>query len=228
MILLGIGLFFIFVIKNPTEPHFGLLKATRIMPISLLALTAYFLQGHLQAGRMRKGIAILLVLAFPSLITDNIVASDISNPSTYVRVSDMETAEWIKENLPKEAVQAEPNYPGAENGKYPKYAYSFIPIFSERRTGIGEWKVSSVEHSKPHEVRERFHLIKRLFSAVDIHECILIIKKYGIEYIYVGKLEKTLYPEGVKKFYQNGNLFKKIYSSKNVDIIDCHQVIEKM
>jgi hypothetical protein len=204
MILLGIGLFFVFFIKNPTEPHFGLLKATRIIPISLFALAAYFLQGHLQTARIRKSIAILLVLAFPSLITDNIVASDISNPSTYVRVSDMEAAEWIKKNLPKGAIiQAEPNYPGTENGKYPKYAYSFIPIFAERRTAIGEWKVSSQEHSKTDQVAERFHSIKRMYSTRSVKECVEILNRYGISYIYVGELERRVYRDGIHKFENN-------------------------
>jgi hypothetical protein len=218
MILLGIGFFFAFFIKNPTEPHFGLLKATRIIPISLLMLAAYFLQGHLQAGRMRKGIAILLVLAFPSLITDNIVASDISNPSTYVRVPDMEAAEWIKENLPKAAIiQSEPNYPGAENGKFPKYAYSFIPIFAERRTAIGEWKASSQEHSKPDEVSERFHSIKRMYSTRSVKECVEILNRYGISYIYVGELERKLYRDGIDKFENKMN-FDLAYSKNGVSV----------
>jgi hypothetical protein len=228
-LLFAIGVFFIFFVINPTEPHFGLLKATRIIPICLLVFSAYYFEKIHGTQKLNRFIMILMLMGVPSLFTDNFIASDISNPSTYIRYSDMEAARWVRTNLPRTAIiQAEPNYPGSVDGYNPKYAYSLIPIFSERRTGIGEWKVSSVEHTKPDEVSERFHLIKRLFSGTDMHECILIIKKYGIEYMYVGKLEKTLYPEGVKKFYQNGNLFRKIYSSKSVDIIDCHQVIEKM
>ena len=218
VILLAISLFFVFFIKNPTEPHFGLLKAARIIPICLLILTAYFLRSHLRTAKIGKSILVLLILAFPSIITDNMVASDISNPSTYVRLSDMEAAKWMKKNLLKEAIiQAEPNYPGAENGQFPKYAYSFIPVFAERRTAIGEWKVSSQEHSKPDEVSERFHSIKKMYSNNSVNECIEILKRYGIFYVYVGELERRLYRDGITKFEDNMN-FNLIYSKGNVSV----------
>ena len=44
-ILLGISIFFIFFVSNPTEKYFGLLKATRIVPISLIPLAVLFLKG---------------------------------------------------------------------------------------------------------------------------------------------------------------------------------------
>jgi uncharacterized membrane protein len=130
----------------------------------------------------------------------------------------MEAAEWIKENLPKAAIiQSEPNYPGAENGKFPKYAYSFIPIFAERRTAIGEWKASSQEHSKPDEVSERFHSIKRMYSTRSVKECVEILNRYDISYIYVGELERKLYRDGIDKFENNMN-FDLAYSKNGVSV----------
>ena len=53
IILLCIGFFFTWFIINPVETLFGMLKATRIIPISLLALTAYFCQKGFQTQKIR-------------------------------------------------------------------------------------------------------------------------------------------------------------------------------
>jgi hypothetical protein len=218
ILLFGISIFFVFFITNPTEAHFGLLKATRIIPICLLVFSAYLFQSSFQAKKLSKIIVVLMLLGLPSLFTDNFIASDVSNPSTYVRYSDMEAASWMKKNLPRGAiVQAEPNYPGAENGKQPKYAYSFIPIFAERRTAIGEWKVSSQEHSKPNEVGERFHSVKKMLSRQDANESIKILERFKIQYVYVGELERRLYRNGIEKF-ENKADFDLVYSGDNVSI----------
>lgn len=223
VILLCIGLFFVFFVTSPTETHFGLLKATRIIPISLLALTAYFWQRSFQTRKIMIMTIILVLMAFPSFFTDNFIASDISNPSTFVRRSDMEAAKWIKKNLPLNAIiQAESNYPGIDNQYEPKYCYSFVPIFAERRTAMGEWKVSSQEHSTTGEVGKRFHSIKKMFSTTSLNECIEILERYNIDYIYVGELEKYLYPEGIKKFYQNKRNFEQVYSLNGVEIFQIH------
>lgn len=219
IILFAVGLFFTAFITNPAESQFGLLKATRIIPISLLVLTAYLWQQGFQNRKVGAICLFLLLIALPTFFTDILKASDISNPSsTYVRYSDMEAAKWIKTNLPIQSIiQAEPNYPGIQNQYKPKYSYSLIPVFAERRTAIGEWKLSSVEHPKTDMVGERYHSIKKMFSTIDIKECIRILKKYNIDYIYVGELEKKLYPEGVKKFYRDPN-FDNIYNNQSVDI----------
>ena len=216
IILFSIALFFNFFITNPTETFFGLLKATRVIPICLLAFTAYLWSDGLQTNKIKAVTAFLLVIAFPSFFMDNFIASNIAKPSTFVRQSDMEAARWIKKNLPKQAIiQAEPNYPGIDGQYKPKYSYSIIPIFAERRTAIGAWKVSSQEHSGRDKVGERFHSIKKMFATTDINECIKILDKYNINYIYVGALEKKLYAEGIKKFINNTN-FELIYSKKGV------------
>jgi len=224
IILLGIALVFNFFITNPTEVFFGLLKATRVIPICLLAFIAYLWSDGLKNSKIKAGTAFLLVIALPSFFMDNFIASDIAKPSTLVRQSDMEAARWIKRNLPKQAIiQAEPNYPGIDGQYKPKYSYSIVPIFAERRTAIGAWKVSSQEHSGSVRVGERFHTIKKMFATTDINECIKILDKYNINYIYVGALEKKLYKEGIKKFINSTN-FELVYSKKGVFIFKHNRV----
>jgi hypothetical protein len=229
IILFGIALFFNFFITNPTETFFGLLKATRVIPICLLAFTAYLWSDGLQTNKIKAVTAFLLIIAFPSFFMDNFIASNIAKPSTFVRQPDMEAAIWIKKNLPRQAIiQAEPNYPGIDGQYKPKYSYSIIPIFAERRTAIGAWKVSSQEHSGSDEVGERFHSIKKMFGTTDINECIKILDKYNINYIYVGALEKKLYSEGIKKFHNSKQCFKQVYSRNGDNIFQFIHIVKNV
>lgn len=219
VLLLVVGLFFVFFIQNPTEYHFGLLKATRVIPVALLMLSVYFLQNHMRTAKKSVYLMLLIAAAFPSLVTDAIVASDIRNPGTFVRSADMDAAIWIRSNIPRDAVvQAEPNYPGEDrHGLWSHYAYSFIPIFAERATAIGEWKVSSQGHGKAGEAAVRFHAVRQMYSTENVLESLDIMRRYGIGYVYVGALEKQLYPKGVDKFH-NELFFECVYSSGETSI----------
>lgn len=222
IILLAVSLFFVFFIVNPTESQFGLLKATRIIPLCLLMLAAYYLQRTTSFMRRKWVVALILLAALPTYFSDNRIASDINDVrSTYIRSADLSTCQWIKKNLPlKAVVQAEPNYPGTDGKYVPSYYYSLVPIFAERRTGMGEWKVSSQEHSKAGSIGERFHDIKRMFSTTDVHDSVRILRKYGIDYVYVGKLEQTMYGQGLRKFKENRDVFKKVYSLSDIEIYE--------
>lgn len=221
IVLFFIGLFFVFFIQNPTEYHFGLLKATRIIPISLLIFSVYFIQNNLNNHKIYKYVVLLLCLSAPGMVFDNIIASDVSEPSTYVRAIDKSAAEWIQHNTPKTSIiQAEPNYPGLDdNGVESKYSYSFIPIFAHRKTVVGEWKVSSQEHGNPKQVKTRFVDIDLMFSSPNPYESHGIAKTYGINYIYISNLEKKLHKFGIDKF-NDSKLFKLVYQYKDVKIYE--------
>ena len=124
----------------------------------------------------------------------------------------------MRENVQEEAIiQAEPNYPGKYRGVKPEYYYSLIPIFAHRRTAIGEWKVAKQEHGRPQEVKTRYEDIKIAYSVRDSEVCERILNKYDIQYIYIGMLEKRLYPLGIKKFFNNSR-FEMVYSNNGVSI----------
>jgi hypothetical protein len=221
LILFLIALFFTFFVKNPTEPQFGLLKAERIIPFCLLVFSLNFLLRE-PSRRSLTWVILLIAIGAPTYATDLIVSSKVDNPrNTYLRQADSDACQWIRENLPADAiVQAEPNYPGEDGGFKPLYYYSLIPIFAERPTAIGEWKVSSQEHAKPSEVSERFHAVRRMFSTDRVDEASGVLRRYKIDYIYIGRLEKKSYPEGVGKFSANPTLFRLVYSNRGTEIYD--------
>jgi len=219
--LFVIGIAFMLMIKSPTEMHFGLLKATRIVPVCLIAFSAYcLLKKWNEKPRFRWIAVLLLLLAVPSFFVDAHLASDVNNPSTYVKIEDLEAAKWIRNNLPKDAVvQAYTNYPGPSEFPFtPLYYYSFIPVFAERETAFGEWKFSSQEHAQSGDVGTRFHQINTLFSTRDMEVAMKIIQKYNISYLYLGSVEKNLFGKGISKF-MDSSCFETVFSKGNVHIV---------
>jgi uncharacterized membrane protein len=95
-------------------------------------------------------------------------------------------------------------------------------VFAERVTAFGEWKFSSVEHAKGNEVQQRFHSMDELFATPDINKAIEIIGKYGIDYIYVGSVERKLYRGGIEKF--QGPMFIPVYTSGDITILKVNYV----
>jgi hypothetical protein len=219
-ILLLVSFVFVFFITTSSESQFGLQKATRVIPICLLVLTAYFLQASHRSRTLNSIVVALLAIAAPTYLTDNYIASNIMDKgSTFIRQNDLKACNWIKTSLPKDAVvQAEPNHPGVAGRYKPLYYYSLIPNFAERPTAIGEWKVSSQRHSESDEVRIRFHAIRRMFGTDNLPETIRIIDHYHIDYIYVGPLERQLYTASIRKFDDSPDRFNKVYDEDNVSI----------
>jgi len=220
LVVLVVALFFVFFIVNPTESYFGLLKSTRLVPICLVTFSIYYLERSPVSRLVKYGLPALAILALPNLLTDTFLASNVNGKgSTFIRVADLDACRWIRDNTsPSAIVQAEPNYPGNEEPYNPVYYYSLIPIFAERPTSIGEWKVSSQEHAKPGEVGDRTRAIQRMFATASPDEAYGILRKYGIEYVYLGRLEKILYRDGIDKFYNNSRLFVRVYSREGVEI----------
>jgi hypothetical protein len=221
LILFLIALSFTFFVTNPTESQFGLLKAERIIPFCLLIFSMKFLLRE-PSRRSLKWVILLIAVGAPTYATDLMVSSNLDDPrNTYIGQSESEACQWIRENLPADAiVQAEPNHPGEDSGFTPLYSYSLIPVFAERPTAVGEWKVSSQEHAKPSEVSERFHAVRRMFSTDRVGEALEVIRRYKIDYIYIGRLEKKSYPEGIEKFSANPTLFRPVYSNRGSEIYD--------
>jgi len=222
-ILMGIGIFFAFFVGTPRGIQYGLQKSSRVIPICFLAFTAY-LFNHVHFEKKIKWFTIsLMLLAVPTLFTDNFLASDITNPQTFIRSDDVKATNWIKKNLPRDAViQAEPNHPGKEGDMVPLYYYSLIPLFAERPTAVGEWKTSGIGCRQ--ERTDRYREIKKMFGTSDVSEALNIIKKHNIQYVYIGKLEKQQYSEGTEKFEENEEVFTKVYARSNVEIYKINNV----
>ncbi len=221
LILFGLALLLILFIANPVERDFGLLKGARILPICLLTFSGYFFQN---AGFEKKCGFLCIALsaiAIPSYFTDIHTSSDVKNKSqmTYVNASDYKACQWIKENIPvKATVQSIANYPEYNNDAGRGYSYSLVSVFGERRVAVGEWKISHSMHDSTEKATTRHNDIKRMFESENVAEAIKVLRKYRIDYIYIGSYEKKLYPSGALKFASLKEGFERVYSAEGVEI----------
>jgi len=233
IIIMGcVIIFFMLAVSHESEVLFGYLKGEKILFIVLLVLSGFFFQWSETWKQSTKKIVLVmfLVVSIPASLTPFVdgyraTFSDKEGVS-YVSYEDMKACNWIKQNLPKDAViQSEPQYPGT------KYAYSLIANFAERKMAVGEWKVAGIKHDKGNrEVPERYHNIKKLlFKTQSPYQAYNTSIRYGINYIYIGPYERKLYsPSSLKKWDNKSELFKKVYDDGSVKIYsvrgDRHEV----
>ncbi len=153
-----------------------------------------------------------VLLAFPTLLVDvyRISTFDKRDERTYyISNDDLRAYRWIKGNLPREAVIQD--MPTGISG---------IVALAERRTALGDW-----EHAKGYQIgservaerhRDIYHA---LFQGNDVADAIDVLRKYGIQYVYVGhQTNQKVKREAVEKFERFPEYFIKIYSAENVAI----------
>ena len=223
VIIMGcLVIFFMITVSHESEKIFGYLKGEKILFIVLLVLSGFFFQwAEIWKQKTKKIVLVALsVVSIPALLTPFVDCYQASFTDkegvSYVSYEDMEACDWIKRNLPKDAVvQSEPQYPGS------KYAYSLIADFAERKMAVGEWKVAGVKHDKGNrEIPERYHQIKEnLFKTLSLEKAHSVAIHYGINYIYIGPHERKIYPkETMEKWGGNNELFRKVYDKNSIKI----------
>ncbi|HWP48395.1 MAG TPA: hypothetical protein VNM22_14615 [Candidatus Limnocylindrales bacterium] len=157
------------------------------------------------------------LISLPALLTvlmDRSHLADIYNTkfTYYVSEEDMQAVTWIRTQVPELAVvQSLP----------PEYKITYltlVPMLGQRRTAISDWFYSRIFQIPQTKVDHRQKDISRLFETNNLVEAQEILKRYQIDYVYVGEWEKSSYPFGVQKFYHFPRLFEKVYSNSKVDI----------
>ena len=223
VIIMGcLVIFFMITVSHENVKIFGYLKGEKILFIALLVLSGFFFQwAETWKQKTKKNVLVALsVVSIPALLTPFVDCYQASFSDkegvSYVSYEDMDACDWIKRNLPKDAViQSEPQYPGS------KYAYSLIADFAERKMVVGEWKVAGIKHDKGNrEVPERYHQIKEnLFKTLSLEKAYSVAIYYGINYIYIGPHERKIYPkETMEKWGGNNELFRKVYDKNSIKI----------
>jgi len=65
--------------------------------------------------------------------------------------------------------------------------------------------------------------VNTIYQTSDSDESLALLRKYNVEYIYIGKLEKERYPaESLQKFANDSERYKLVYQNQDVSI---YQVI---
>ena len=126
---------------------------------------------------------------------------------------DADAVRWLCENVVGTPVVLEASIPPYRWG-------SRVSMFTGLPTVIGwDWhqkQQRSVRRSDP--VARRVRDVEQIYSSPSAQDVVPLLRRYGVELIYVGEVERNYYGEGTRKFEASPDLFQPIYSSEQVQI----------
>lgn len=215
---------FILLVQLSIENDVVIRKGQKILQFPLLVFTGLALSSLMVRQKKKLlsiGLPLLAVLALPSLFFDLKASSDISDPGnvTFISAEDFQACLWLKKNTPAGSIiQSAPQYEGG------KYELSLIALLAERQMVIGEWKVSRMQVVNDTSLLwRRYRDVDSIFASSNLEQARNLIKKYGINYVYVGPRERMLYSPGYQKFSSDPEEFEPIYTSGGVVIYQVRQ-----
>ena len=163
--------------------------------------------------------AVLVVLALPTVALDWLNTRDIRNvdlnPGGFawtVRIGpgDQAALRWIRRNLPLNAVvQTDADSRG-------RATWALIPAIARRRlaTGLGLFEPDQTRFEP------NIRRIRTLFRTHDAAEAHGYSRRLGIDYLYVGDVERAAYGEGAEKFARHPDLFRGVFDNGAVQIYE--------
>ncbi len=111
--------------------------------------------------------------------------------------------QWIDENIPDDPTMLE-----APGGAY-EYS-SQIATMTGIPTVLG-WKSHEMMWNNDwSKIDEREKDVNRIYSTADVNEALMLLKKYDVQYIYIGERELEKYNKGPEKF-KDERYFELVY-----------------
>ena len=161
----------------------------------------------------------VLALGLPTTGLDVWNAQDVGNrgdgpgfPWTErISAGEQEALAWLERSTPPDAiVQFEPIAHGA-NG------WTRLPSFASRRMYSG----LPLSLLRPPVYDERVHRMRRVFATTDAAEAQRVANVAGIDFFYVGPIERAEYPrEAVAKFDASPERFRRVFVNAEVSIYE--------
>lgn len=207
----------LFVLQRPAAR-----MGDRFLWLVLLPFVAYLFRDlwTSPAKRLTRPFAVALVLlAVPTFFTDILFTSAVNNvPETYyVRPEDMQACQWIRRNLPETAViQGDYNYfAGPDRGLY----MSLLASFAQRPQVLG-WATNAafVVDNGAVLARERRLDIEAALASRDVSSLVAFVRKYSVDYLYVGPSEQSKYPQLLPLLRSDPAQFREVYSQSGVSL----------
>jgi len=126
---------------------------------------------------------------------------------------DKNAIEWIHNNISGSPVLME--------GMTPMYRWGGrVSIYTGLPGVVGwKWHQEQQRWKYRHEVKNRISDVNYIYRSLNTTQVLYLLRKYGVEYIYVGALERLYYPEeGIEKFKEMTDVMDAIYVNKDVVI----------
>ena len=132
---------------------------------------------------------------------------------------DYDAIQWMQRNIDGSPVIAE-----AYSDNYYRSIGNRVAMYTGLSSIIG-WNghQSQQRNIIDAKIGERTNDVTQLYNTTDVEQTQAILAKYGVKYIYVGRLEALYYaPTGIAKFAQmaNDNLLKVVYTTADVTIYE--------
>ena len=128
--------------------------------------------------------------------------------------SDYDAIRWLQNNVEDSPVILE--------GRTPLYRWgSRVSIYTGLPTVVGwDWHQTQQRLDYRWAIDQRMADVNRIYSTVSINDALNLMQKYGVEYVYVGELERIYYPEaGIAKFEEmEGAHLERVYQNTKVAI----------
>ena len=125
--------------------------------------------------------------------------------------SEYNSINWINKNITLQ------NATMIEATGTPYGIYSRIVMNTGIPTMVGWIKAAHLKQRavKEEDINKRAEDTERIYTTTEPYKAYDLLKKYNINYVYIGPIETDKYgTKGVKKFKENKTLFKLLYSDK--------------
>lgn len=216
-LLAGISLVLLYFVRLNVDASWVGFRAGQLFLVAVPALIA---RGFIARRGWRDvaiGVAsVALVAGLPTTLIDTYNARDITNFSespigpwtVTVTKSEREALDWIHRATPPDAiVQMDPTARGRQT-------WSLIPSFAGRRMAAG-LPISLLDTVEYHDKAER---VTTMYATADPAEAWNIAHSLRIDYIYVDRVERTAYPEGIAKFDRAPQYFPPAFRNSEVTV----------
>lgn len=219
--IVSLGLF-LFVDLRGHENTYVTFRTGQLIFIVLAVLLAFAIDAWTQWARPVAAalFALLLigsVLAVPTVAMDWLNTRDIANTeldpggfpwTLYVTPDDQAAARWIREQLPIDALIEADSWARARS------EWAFVTAFAERRMTIG----SGIFELNPTRFQQNVMRIRIVYRSLDVNEAFGYCERMGVQYLYVGEIERRVHGAGVLKFAAHPDKFQPVYHGGTVDI----------
>jgi len=220
LLLAALGMLQVLFIQTPVPQRTRM--ADRLLPIVFISFAVYLLR-ELWSSRGNRGVRLLaagLVLAaVPTFFTDIHYTSNIDDlyNTRYVRVADQEACDWIRQNLPENAViQGYYNYfIDPDRGIY----ISLISSFAQRPQVLGWYTGAATIVADGWPVaNQRRSDIEKTLATDQVSALVSFVRKYSVDYVYVGPSEQERFEHLLPLIEGAPDQFQQVYLKDGVAI----------
>ena len=146
-------------------------------------------------------------------------AAEYNDPNGTIDLSaDYDAIRWLQANVQGSPVVLE--------GLTPNYRWGGrISIYTGLPSVVGwRWHQEQQRWGYRRAVGERARDVNRIYATRDPSEALDLMRKYNVEYVYLGRLERLYYPAaGLAKFEQDmAHALEQVYSTDQVSIYRLH------